>query len=48
MFRKQQFIPIESSVFEIFGVALPVTLALIAYIGFWLKNVALTPPAAVR
>jgi hypothetical protein len=35
-------------VFEILGVALPVILALIAYIGLWLKNVALTPPAAGR
>lgn len=31
-------------VFAKSGVALPVTLALIAYISFWLKNAALTPP----
>ena len=34
------------TVFATTGMALPVTLALIAYVSIWLKNVALTPPAA--
>lgn len=34
------------TVFATTGVALPVIIALIAYIGIRLKNVALTPPAA--
>jgi len=37
---------ILSTVFATTGVALPVILALIAYISVWLKTVALTPPAA--
>ena len=41
------------TVFATTGTALPVTVALIAYIGLWCigtrqKNVALTPPAANR
>ncbi|WP_435078388.1 hypothetical protein [Halococcus sp. AFM35] len=38
---------IIGTVFATTGMALPVTVALIAYIGIGLKNVALTPPAAV-
>jgi uncharacterized membrane protein YciS (DUF1049 family) len=37
---------ILGTVFATTGVALPVIVALIAYIGIRLKNVALTPPAA--
>lgn len=36
-----------STVFATTGVALPVILALIAYIGIRLKNAALTPPTAM-
>lgn len=36
------------TVFATTGTALPVIIALIAYIGLRLKNVALTPPAANR
>ncbi|GAA0288657.1 hypothetical protein [Halobacterium noricense] len=37
---------ILGTVFATTGVALPVIVALIAYIGIRLKNVALIPPAA--
>lgn len=37
-----------STVFATIGVALPIILALTAYIVIWLKNVTLTPPAATR
>jgi uncharacterized membrane protein YciS (DUF1049 family) len=39
---------ILGTVFAKTGVALPVILALIAYIGLRLKNVALTPPVATQ
>ena len=39
---------ISGTVFATTGMALPVIVALITYIGLRLKNVALTPPAANR